>query len=111
MTDPAIDVSELLITGITLDGKPFRPSDWAERLCGVMAGYRPEGDIAMYDHLGYSPWVKPTSMSGITGVLLNDQLKDLEPRAYEFVLSFARDNNLACHPICSLDDDPHITPR
>ncbi len=111
MTDPADDVSELFITGVTADGKTFRPSDWAERLCGVMACYRPEGDVAMYAHLGYSPYVKPTTMNGISGILLNDLLKGIEPRAYEFVLSFARDNNLLCHPICSLDDDPLNQPK
>lgn len=30
---------EFVILGITLDGKPFRPSDWAERLCGVMSAF------------------------------------------------------------------------
>jgi hypothetical protein len=108
MTDPAADVSELFITGVTADGRVFRPSDWAERLCGVMACYRPEGEVAMYAHLGYSPYVKPTSMNGISGVLLNDALKDIEPKAYEFVLTFAHENGLLTYPICSLDDDPNL---
>jgi hypothetical protein len=35
---PAADaIVEFIIQGVTLDGKPFRPSDWAERLCGVMS--------------------------------------------------------------------------
>jgi hypothetical protein len=29
-------VVEFVIQGTTLDGKPFRPSDWAERLRGVV---------------------------------------------------------------------------
>jgi hypothetical protein len=32
---------EFLIHGVTDHGKPFRPSDWSERLCGVMACFRP----------------------------------------------------------------------
>jgi hypothetical protein len=28
--------AEFVILGITRDGQPFRPSDWAERLCGVV---------------------------------------------------------------------------
>ncbi len=32
-----LDVNELLIKGIRRDGSTFRPSDWAERLCGVAA--------------------------------------------------------------------------
>ena len=30
---------EFLIEGVTTEGKTFRPSDWAERLCGVMAAF------------------------------------------------------------------------
>jgi len=30
---------EFVILGITLDGKPIRPSDWAERLCGAMSAF------------------------------------------------------------------------
>ena len=36
MPDPVV---EFVIQGVTLDGKPFRPSDWAERLCGVMSAF------------------------------------------------------------------------
>lgn len=37
---PAADaVAELVIRGVTLEGKPFRPTDWAERLCGGMAAF------------------------------------------------------------------------
>ncbi|TMG81457.1 MAG: DUF3579 domain-containing protein, partial [Betaproteobacteria bacterium] len=31
---PDAQAAELVIQGLTLDGKAFRPSDWAERLCG-----------------------------------------------------------------------------
>ena len=30
---------EVLIQGITRDGRTFRPSDWAERLAGVMSTF------------------------------------------------------------------------
>ena len=36
---PADAIVEFVIQGVTLDGKPFRPSDWAERLCGVMSAF------------------------------------------------------------------------
>jgi len=39
-------VVEFLIRGVTLDGRPFRPSDWAERLCGVMAAFGNDHRIA-----------------------------------------------------------------
>ncbi|MFW9621480.1 MAG: DUF3579 domain-containing protein, partial [Macromonas sp.] len=31
---------EVLIQGVTSNGKTFRPSDWAERLAGVMSQFR-----------------------------------------------------------------------
>ncbi len=52
------NVREYFIQGITKEGKTFRPSDWAERLCGVMAQFRPEGDSGD-PRLTYSPYVRP----------------------------------------------------
>ena len=54
---PDSPVVEFVIQGLTLDGKPFRPSDWAERLCGVMAAFG--GDHRMQ----YSPYVHPVTLS------------------------------------------------
>ena len=34
-----VDTDEFVIVGLTKDGKRFRPSDWAERLCGVMSQF------------------------------------------------------------------------
>jgi len=34
---------EIFIQGMTRDGRRFRPSDWAERLAGVMSQFRPGG--------------------------------------------------------------------
>ncbi|HEY1226010.1 MAG TPA: DUF3579 domain-containing protein, partial [Ramlibacter sp.] len=34
---------EVLIQGTTRDGRTFRPSDWAERLAGVLSSFRPGG--------------------------------------------------------------------
>ena len=33
---------EIVIYGATADGKPFRPSDWAERLCGLLSSFGKE---------------------------------------------------------------------
>src|SRR5215510_4458248 len=81
-------VVELVIQGVTLDGKPFRPSDWAERLCGVMAAFG--GDHRMQ----YSPFVHPVTASGVRCVVVDVRLEELEPMAYRFLLSFAKDNEL-----------------
>jgi hypothetical protein len=108
MADPdktsATLANEFFIQGITGDGRAFRPSDWAERLCGVLSQFRPEGSGGRNAHLKYSPYVRPTLLNGIKSVLVNEQLRALEPLAYHFVLDFARDNDLQVVAACLLPD-------
>ena len=42
---------EFFILGLTSNGRQFRPSDWAERLCGVMSCFQPEGAGGRNAHL------------------------------------------------------------
>jgi hypothetical protein len=81
-------VVEFVILGLTREGKPFRPSDWAERLCGVLAAF---GN----DHrMQYSPFVHPVTANGVRCVVVDVRLEELEPMAYRFLASFAKDNEL-----------------
>ncbi|HCN89826.1 MAG TPA: hypothetical protein DIT28_11715 [Oxalobacteraceae bacterium] len=96
---------EFFIQGVTSTGKPFRPSDWAERLCGVMACFRPEGSGGPNAHLQYSPYVRPTMLAGIKSVVVNEELRSIEPLAYHFVLDFAKDNDLQIVDACALQDE------
>jgi hypothetical protein len=84
---------EVFIQGITRDGRTFRPSDWAERLAGVMSSFRP-GGAQPGSHLNYSPWCIPTVIEGIKCVIVNRELREYEPMAWDFVINFAKDNNL-----------------
>ena len=84
---------EVFIQGITRDGRTFRPSDWAERLAGVMSSFRP-GGARPGSHLSYSPWCIPTVIEGVKCVIVNRELRDLEPMAWDFVINFAKDNDL-----------------
>lgn len=86
--------SEFYILGLTTDGKQFRPSDWADRLCGVMSCFRPAGTGGRNAHLQYSPLVRPTMLNGVKAVLVDEGLKEIEPMAYHFVRQFAIDNKL-----------------
>jgi hypothetical protein len=101
---PKEPAREFFIQGITQDGRQFRPSDWAERLCGVMSHFRPEGTRGRNSHLQYSPYVRPTVLNGIKSVVVNEALRDLEPLAYHFVLNFAKDNNLQVVDACLLPE-------
>jgi hypothetical protein len=101
---PPAPAREFFIQGITSDGKPFRPSDWAERLCGVMSCFRPEGTGGLNAHLKYSPYVRPTLLEGIKSVVVNEDLREIEPLAYHFVLDFAKDNDLQVVAACLLPE-------
>ena len=96
---------ELFIMGMTHAGKTFRPSDWAERLAGVMSQFRPSGACAG-SHLSYSPWCVPTVMNGTKCVVINRDLRDYEPMAWDFCLNFAKDNELQVAEACLIPDEP-----
>ncbi len=78
----------IIIQGVTLKGRAFRPSDWSERLCGIMVTFG--GDR----HTRYSPYVRPSMLDGVRCVVVEPALAEVEPRAYRFLLDFAKDNEL-----------------
>jgi hypothetical protein len=83
------------IQGITLAGRTFRPSDWAERLAGAMSSFRPAGGLGGKGaYIGYSPYCVPQVLDGVKCVLVSDALRGIEPMAWDFVMNFARDNEL-----------------
>lgn len=81
-----------IIVGITHEGRTFRPSDWAERLCGVMSAFGSERRMT------YSPYVQPGSQDGAKCVFVNARIRDIEPMAYAFLVNFAKDNELRVTP-------------
>jgi len=86
---------EVFIQGITLQGRTFRPSDWAERLAGAMSSFRPGGSRSGPGaHIGYSPLCVPRVINGVKCVIVNEALRGVEPMAWDFVMNFARDNGL-----------------
>ena len=80
--------SDLIIKGLTLGGQQFRPSDWSDRLCGVMSAFGAD------EQLRYSPLVTPALRDGLRCVIVRRELAELEPRLFKFFLSFAVDNDL-----------------
>jgi hypothetical protein len=86
------DSPEIVIQGLTESGRTFRPSDWAERLCGMMSIFGED------HHLSYSPFLKPIMSGGVRCVVVDRQLEQLDAAAYRFLLSFARDNELCVRP-------------
>jgi hypothetical protein len=84
---------KLYILGLTLEGKPFRPSDWAERLAGVMSQFRP-GTTPPGRHFSYSPWCVPTAVNGTRCVIVDVALRAHNVMAWDFCMNFAKDNEL-----------------
>ena len=86
------DALEIVILGTTVEGRTFRPSDWAERLCGMMSVFGEDR------HLSYSPYLKPVVSAGVRCVVVDRELEQIDPAAYSFLLGFARDNELMLRP-------------
>lgn len=99
---------EVFIQGLTKDGRTFRPSDWAERLAGAMSCFRPGGTAAGGPgaFIGYSPYCVPRVINGVKCVIVNEALREIEPMAWDFVMNFARDNELQVAEACLLPDPP-----
>lgn len=85
-------LAEIIIYGLTQGGQKFRPSDWAERLCGVMSVFGADGRLC------YSQYVKPLTVDGIKCVVVDTRLQQIAPQAYHFLMGFARDNELQTRP-------------
>jgi hypothetical protein len=87
---------EVVIEGLTQAGKTFRPSDWSERLAGALSSFRPPGQH-IGAHIGYSPYCVPRVVCGVKCVIVSEALREVEPMAWDFVMHFARDNELRMH--------------
>lgn len=78
----------IIIQGITSNGRSFRPSDWAERLAGITSTF------GVDRRMSYSPHVQPMTINNIKSVSVSTRLREDDARAFEFLLGFARDNEL-----------------
>ncbi len=83
---------EIVIQGVTETGETFRPSDWAERLSGMLSVFSADG------YLAYSPFLKPIMAGGVRCVAVDRVLENRDPTAFAFLLQFARDNQLKLRP-------------
>ncbi len=78
---------KLIIEGVTESGQVFRPSDWAERMSGLMSTF--------HNHkIRYSPLLKPSFKNGHKCIVLDNKLKESNPKVYQSILAFAKKNKL-----------------
>lgn len=80
-----------IIEGITHEGEKFRPSDWAERMCGSLSEFRQR-------RIHYDPRLKPIcNKAGIKCLFLDGALANELPKLYKSIIEFAEKNNLRIH--------------
>lgn len=85
--DEICHLDEIIIQGKTIDGKKFRPSDWVDRLCGMLASF----DLQKVE---YSPYLRPLVYKNMNCVALRKSLKEIKPNLFNFIIQFANDNKL-----------------
>lgn len=76
-----------IIIGRTSSGKPFRPSDWDQRLCSALS-------LFSQGKLEYSKSVMPTQHELGKAVYVDGALKESNPAMWKFVLDFAQANEM-----------------
>ncbi len=79
---------EIIIEGLTRAGKPFRPSDWVDRMCSTFASF------GVDKKLRYSPYLKPRVANGVRCLAVDLKLKTVNPDGFEQLMQFAEENQL-----------------
>lgn len=82
-------MEEIIIQGITLAGKQFRPSDWVDRMCSTYATFGED------KKLRYSPYLKPKLVNNVRSLSVDMKLKDVNPEGFEQLMQFAKENQLS----------------
>ena len=85
-----------IIEGIMEDGDKFRPSDWVERLSGLVASFGP-------DHRLKYGSVRPCVFKGQKCLLVQEALESEDPSVFAFVKGFALSNHLRINDLESSD--------
>ncbi|HEY8118731.1 MAG TPA: DUF3579 domain-containing protein [Methylophilaceae bacterium] len=80
--------SEIIIEGLTRAGKPFRPSDWVDRMCSTYASFGTDRKLR------YSPYLKPRVVNGVRCLAVDMKLKDVNPEGFKQLMFFAEENQL-----------------
>ena len=84
---PTCFENKIIIEGVTENGHKFRPSDWADRMCGSLSTFRDR-------RVHYSPMFYPANIDGNPCVIMDSALKELHPSMFIYALEFAEENQL-----------------
>ena len=90
---------KFVVQGITESGSKFRPSDWIDRIASLDAEY---GD---QHRLVYSDYLHPEVFQGERSLIIDTRLEDTNPGLLDYVMDFARMNQLRTMEVCFVDGE------
>jgi len=93
-----------LVEGTMQNGRTFRPSDWVDRVSGVLAKFGS-------DHRLRYGAVRPCYVKGKKCLLVQKALEHDDPVAFEYVSTFVRTNGLQMHDLRAGSEDIKETGR
>ena len=79
---------EIIIEGLTRAAKPFRPSDWVDRMCSTYATFGADRKLR------YSPYLKPQLLNGVRCLKVDLKLKEINPEGFAQLMLFVEENQL-----------------
>lgn len=79
---------EIVIKGVTNQGRTFRPSDWAQRLATAV------GTLGADRRILFHPRVRVARREGLNCVVVDARLQDEDALLFDFLLGFAISNDL-----------------
>lgn len=102
MNTTQIQNRKIVIEGVTEDGRPFRPSDWIERMSGSLSTFGNDRRIR------YSQYLQPQMLEGKKCLVIDAGLRERNPAAFNFLMDFAKGNKLR---IREVEGKPKGEPR
>jgi hypothetical protein len=73
---------------MTTNGRKFRPSDWAERMSGMLSTFGRDQRIR------YSPLLYPMTVNGVKCISIDPDLQKCHPEMFTYILQWAESNRL-----------------
>ena len=83
------DQNEIIIEGLTRAGKPFRPSDWVDRMCSTYATFGADRKLR------YSQYLKPQLLNGVRCLAVDLRMREINPEGFKQLMLFVEENQLS----------------
>lgn len=81
----------MIVRGVTVDGRKFRPSTWIEMIAGNFATFK-NGRLKWNDHIFPGMWEFDGQVEKV--LCLTDAIRYFHPEIEDFVREFVKENNL-----------------